>query len=54
MLSLLWGLWSFQFSMLFPPFFVRQDPLRGFHQGPVTFHSDWSHLVVKLRVSALL
>ena len=32
----------------------KTRPLLGFHQGPVTFHSDWSHLVVKLHVSALL
>lgn len=32
----------------------KTRPLLGFHQGPVTFHSDWSHMVVKLHVSALL
>ena len=31
----------------------KTRPLLGFHQGLVTFHSNGSHLVVRLHVSAL-
>lgn len=31
----------------------KTRPLLGFHQAPVTFHSNGSHLVVRLHVSAL-